>query len=1559
MMSLFAAIRKTVVSTAIIILLCFGIADAQSKTQKDNLERLSLSLGEQLEAKRPQLYYDLLNSADSAQIQLNRNSDIQLMYIDNRSLPVYYQIDNLDAAGTVSSDDIWPGGSGGYSLSGQGTSTGLLAVWDGGGVRATHQEFGSRVTQIDSPGGTHYHATHVAGTMMATGVQAQAKGMSYEANLAAYDWNNDNSEMASAAAAGLNVSNHSYSYITGWYWSGSSWYWYGDISISATEDYGFGFYSADAQAWDEIAYNAPYYTIVNSAGNDRNDAGPGSGGGHYVWDGGWVWSTATRDPDGGTDGYDCISYNSNAKNIITVGAVNDITGGYSVPGDVVMSSFSGWGPSDDGRIKPDIVANGINLYSTMDNNNSAYDYLSGTSMSAPNFSGSLNLLIRYYEESHVGITPRSSTMKALVIQTADESGSNPGPDYKFGWGLLNSLKSAQLIQNDSISPGMVLEDSLANMEIDEFYFTCDGITPIKITAAWTDPAGTPPSPSLNPTTIMLVNDLDIRLEHIGSSIVTMPYTLNPLVPDNPASTGDNIRDNVEQIYVGTPSSGQYKFTISHKGTLASPQYYSVVSSVNLSSSTGNNPPVALCIDITTDANASCQADISVDNGSYDPDGDSITLLQIPASPYSAGQTIVSLIVTDDSGLADTCQATVTVNDNTPPVATCPLDIMVDNDPGECGAIVTFSPGATDNCGVSSVTANPPSGSFFGIGTTPVEVIAINNTGTANTCYYNATVNEAETQIATCPLDITVDNDPGECGATVTFSPGATDNCGVNSVTANPPSGSFFGIGTTPVEVIAIDNSGNADTCYFNVTVNEGEAPVATCPSDIMVENDPGECGATVTFSPGATDNCGVNSVTTNPPSGSFLGIGTTPVEVIAIDNSGNADTCYFNVTVNEGEAPIIVCPDDIAVDNDPGLCGAVVTFELDATDNCSDVSIDVSVPSGSFFGPGSTMINVIATDVSGNTDSCYFFVSVYDNEPPIAICQEDTIVSNDPGQCGAIVSFEPGFNDNCSSVMMYINPPSGSYFDLGTTPVEVAIRDAFSNVDTCYFNVTVIDNEPPVTDYPADITVDNAPGQCEAVVNYSISATDNCALAGIVADPPSGSHFPVGSTQVTIYANDSSGNTDTSYFNVTVNDIEIPDPGCPANIEVANDPDQCGAIVSFTFDPSDNCSVVYINATPPSGSFFDMGTTPVEVITSDIAGNADTCFFNVNVIDIVPPDVTCPSDITVNNDPGECGAVVAFTADATDNCSSVTISSNPPSGSLFAVGVNPVEVIATDDYGNTDTCYFNVTVNDIELPVPGCPADIVASNDPGQCGATVTFALNPSDNCPDVNVAANPPSGSFFPIGLSQVEVIATDAAGNADTCDFSVSVNDTEPPVAICPADMTVEIDSSLTGAYVEFSPDAIENCPGVTIESDPASGSWFALDTTMVEVIATDDAGLADTCYFNIVIAYNIGSDYLPGDANMANGAWPPMVIGGDVTYLVNYFRGMETSPPCLLDSFWCSADANGDCSVIGSDVTKLVTYFRSMTSIQYCPDYAPAWPTPDDLPAEAPSGWPNCEE
>lgn len=250
---------------------------------------------------------------------------IELQKIEN-GMPMYYMSQNINAARTISSNRVWPGGSGGFSLTGNGDTLGL---WDEGRVRLEHQEFATgRVNQVDGASTNSNHATHVAGTMVAGGTQANAKGMSYEALLRAWDWNNDQSEMTNAALNGLRVSNHSYGFITGWRWnyfSDNRWAWFGNTTISNTKDYRFGFYSSTARDWDNIARNAPHYLIVKSAGNDRLEGPTSQPVQHWVFiNGNWVLRTVTRDLDGGPSGYDCLSHASVSKNVLTVGAVNDI-----------------------------------------------------------------------------------------------------------------------------------------------------------------------------------------------------------------------------------------------------------------------------------------------------------------------------------------------------------------------------------------------------------------------------------------------------------------------------------------------------------------------------------------------------------------------------------------------------------------------------------------------------------------------------------------------------------------------------------------------------------------------------------------------------------------------------------------------------------------------------------------------------------------------------------------------------------------------------------------------------------------------------------------------------------------------------------------------------------------------------------------------------------------------------------------------------------------------------------------------------------------------------------
>lgn len=488
--------------------------------------------------------------------ELSDGRIIELQGLDATGAPIYYTTHNLDAARSTQTDELWTGGSLGLSLNGQGL---FIAAWDGGATRLTHQEFGGRALQMDGASTNSSHATHVGGTIVASGVEPTAKGMAPEATLHAYAWGNDNAEMATAASNGLLISNHSYGTIAGWHNGSSGWRWYGNTMIDIDEDSDFGYYSSKARSWDDIAFNAPYYLIVKSAGNDRGDEHSGS---HDAWNGsGWVTSSDVRPPDGGALGYDCVTTNGNAKNILTVGATEDVSNHLN-PSSVSISSFSGWGPTDDGRIKPDIVGNGVSVYSCDSGSDTDYSNKSGTSMSGPNVAGSLLLLQEHYSNLH-GQFMLSATLKALALHTAFDAG-RPGPDYVYGWGLLNARKAAELITEPS---SQILEENLGqgNTYVNSFYN--NGSRPIRLTIAWTDPSANPVASNvLNNPNPRLINDLDIRLiDEQGQ--VFHPYVLNPAQPNATATTGDNVVDNVEQVYLALPAAGRYIVEVSHKGLL--------------------------------------------------------------------------------------------------------------------------------------------------------------------------------------------------------------------------------------------------------------------------------------------------------------------------------------------------------------------------------------------------------------------------------------------------------------------------------------------------------------------------------------------------------------------------------------------------------------------------------------------------------------------------------------------------------------------------------------------------------------------------------------------------------------------------------------------------------------------------------------------------------------------------------------------------------------------------------------------------------------------------------
>lgn len=526
-------------------------------------------------------------------IKLSNGNTARLSGIDEFGFPIYTKsTNNTIGAATTRANQLWPGGASGLNLSGSSAAMrNRLGIWEfDGAPLSTHVEFGGRILQKDSPSGSsgNSHATHVAGTMVAAGINPIAKGMAFGIpNLVSYDYTSDLSEMTTEAAAGLLLSNHSYGLLAGWDFNTTNnrWQFYG--RPGENEDYRYGFYSRDASLIDSILYNAPNYLMVAVAGNDRNNNGPAVGQPYFRLDASGNFISGGNRPAGisSNDSYDIITGYGIAKNCITVGAVNGIPAGYVKPGDVVMSAFSGWGPTDDGRIKPDIVADGVNVTSTSNLSNSSYATLSGTSMAGPNATGSMLLLQEYYTKLKPGNFMRAATLKGLVIHTTDEAGLTPGPDYQYGWGLLNVERAASVLtgaipsNNATTSSDLLYENVLNNGQVFTKTVVATGKVPLKATIAWTDPVAavnTNSATNLNDRTKKLVNDLDIKITR--GSQTFLPWALNVLNPGGEATKSDNVTDNVERIDVDSTVPGQtYTITVSHKGNLArGPQAYSLM-----------------------------------------------------------------------------------------------------------------------------------------------------------------------------------------------------------------------------------------------------------------------------------------------------------------------------------------------------------------------------------------------------------------------------------------------------------------------------------------------------------------------------------------------------------------------------------------------------------------------------------------------------------------------------------------------------------------------------------------------------------------------------------------------------------------------------------------------------------------------------------------------------------------------------------------------------------------------------------------------------------------------
>jgi uncharacterized repeat protein (TIGR01451 family) len=724
---------------------------------------------------------------------------------------------------------------------------------------------------------------------------------------------------------------------------------------------------------------------------------------------------------------------------------------------------------------------------------------------------------------------------------------------------------------------------------------------------------------------------------------------------------------------------------------------------------------------------------------------------------------------------------------------------------------------------------------------------------------------------------------------------------VNDITADPESFSFSIplTQTSNVGGVDVDNRGK---WKVNIVSSRGSALATTT----FVVTDPANSSADLQVVKAAVDpsvSAGSNgtffiTVLNNGPDAAANVVVTDPLPAnttfVGLAQSGPTFTC---TTPSAGGTGTITCT--IASLPRDGRTNFELEYQVVAETpanttitNTATVSSDTDDPDANTNSSSSSL--TVSPGGGGGGSTCT--VACPDD------IQTPANTTDGGGNPGAIVHFSPP-SGNLACGTITVDHCNDCFFPEGVTVVTGTAETG----ESCSFTVTITPaGSAPTITCPANKT-GNADSNCQATFSlgtatasgtnvtvvafrsdgqpvYTCDEFGNCTRSA--TDAP----FSVGQTTVTwyAYAHDIAGpyNAQTgdeeSHRNgsatctqtVTVNDVTPPTIAATDQTVPADSSCQA-AVPDYSSTVSDNCACdasdqsadcqnhnqLGYSQTPAAGTMLPPGSYTVHIEAND-GTNSASKDITLTVADQTAPQITCPANITQNTDAGICSATVnPGTATATDNCDTTptivgTRSDNQPLNASYPKGTTTIHWTATDDAGNSSSCDQTVTVEDHESPTISCPANITKNNDPGTCGAVVTYTTPVGqDNCPGATTAqtAGLPSGSTFPVGTTTNTFEVTDSSGNKTSCSFTVTVNDVENPVITCPSSQVLE-PTCPSGAIGNWTaPVGTDNCPGAvtTRTAGQAPGSTFAAGTTTTITYTVNDAhGNSASCSFTITV-------------------------------------------------------------------------------------------------------------
>lgn len=482
--------------------------------------------------------------------------------------------------------------------------------------------------------------------------------------------------------------------------------------------------------------------------------------------------------------------------------------------------------------------------------------------------------------------------------------------------------------------------------------------------------------------------------------------------------------------------------------------------------------------------------------------------------------------------------------------------------------------------------------------------------------------------------------------TYTIQNTGTGNLNISSATITGPHASDFSITTPPSATVAPGSSGT-----FVVTFNPSSAGVRQAVVNIF-SNDCDE--STYDF---------------------------------AIEGTGNADIT----------PPVAICQNVSVTLNALGnatITGAMVN--AGSTDFCGIASTSVSPNSFTCANTGSNTVILTVFDNAGNSSVCSATVTVNDNTPPVALC--NNITANLDATGNLVVTpamINSGSSDVCS-INLSISPSAFTCANIGANTVTLTVTDPSLNTSTCTSTVTITDNTPP-TAIAQNINVNldafgNATVLASAVNNGS---SDNCGIASMVVSPNSFTCANIGANTVTLTVTDVNGNSSTATSIVTVADVDAPAAICQ-NVTISLDLAGNASITGIMLNSgsTDACGITSFVASTTTFNCSNVGANTVTLTVSDVNGNTSNCISSVNVLDNVAPTAICQNiNLTLNS--GGNASIVPADIDngSNDACGPVTLSASSSTFTCVNIGPNSVTLTVTDNNGNTSTCVATVDVN--------------------------------------------------------------------------------------------------------------------------------------------------------------------------------------------------------------------------------------------------------------------------